>query len=176
MKNNHVETGFQNSYQFQTFQLINYLHLNNTEINKILKWRNSDDIRVHSYNQQILTKSVHLTFLNSLQSDNQRGYWLIKSPNQYIGVFNLKLSDSFNKTVVAGTDAAPELIGKGFGRRIISCIEYVAVEKLQMNTLYLEVLESNHRAIRLYEKCQFMVQRVIKKHDENVFVMTKHFH
>lgn len=143
------------SYQFNDYQLINYIELSASDVQMVLDWRNDSKVRVWSYNPELISRQDHKKFIHNLLSRLDIGYWLIKKGDQFIGVFNLSRCNFVEKQAYLGTDVAPDLIGKGYGRMVMDCIEYIALTVLGFNTLKLEVLENNINAISLYEKCAY---------------------
>ncbi|MBN2136446.1 MAG: GNAT family N-acetyltransferase [Sedimentisphaerales bacterium] len=53
---------------------------------------------------------------------------------------------------------------KGYGQAAICLLQKHAFEDLGLSRLYLHVLEDNKRAIRVYEKCGFVVEGRLPRH------------
>lgn len=53
---------------------------------------------------------------------------------------------------------------KGYGQAVLRLLTRHAFQDLGLLRLYLEVLEDNHSAIRLYEKCGFVVEGKLRNH------------
>lgn len=163
------------SYTLENLEIISYSKLSSNEIKMILEWRNNENIRIWSFNQNIISLDEHLVFLKNLKKDYSKGYWLIKqNTTGYIGVFNLSQFNLENKTATLGNDLNPELLGKGFGQNIMKCIEYIGFEKLELSQLDLEVLNTNTRAIKFYKKMNFVeTKRIINNQNLKLICMSK---
>lgn len=163
------------SYTLENLEIISYSKLSSNEIKMILEWRNDENIRIWSFNQNIISLDDHLKFLNNLKNDYSKGYWLIKhNTTAYIGVFNLSQFNLENKTATLGNDLNPKLLGKGFGQNIMRCIEYIGFEKLQLSQLDLEVLNTNIRAIKFYKKMNFIeTKKIINDQNIKLICMSK---
>lgn len=153
------------SFKFQHFEIKNYLEMTTSEKLMVLDWRNNDKVRVWSYHPDIITQQQHNVFINSLEHRMKTGYWLVKEQEHNIGVFNLSRCDFEKKQAFLGTDVAPQLIGKGYGRKLMQCIEYVGFKQLGMMTLKLEVLSNNENAMALYSKCGYT-----RSHDSTGYI------
>lgn len=57
----------------------------------------------------------------------------------------------------------PELHGKGFGTKSIYKLCEYGFEVLNLNRIYLEVDELNYIARRLYEKCNFTLEGILRQ-------------
>lgn len=58
---------------------------------------------------------------------------------------------------------APEYEGRGYGQRLLQCLIQEATAR-QAQRLFLEVRQSNHRAIRLYEAAGFTISGMRKNY------------
>lgn len=58
----------------------------------------------------------------------------------------------------------PELHGKGLGTKISKWLFNYAFLKLNLNKIYLFTNDENEKAYRLYEKCGFSLEGVMRKH------------
>ena len=88
------------------------------------------------------------------EDEEKRGFtiYLAWKDGKIIGKVNLQLSGSLGG--VYGLGVLPEERGKGYGRAIL----LLAVEKLkatQAETIFLQVLTDNEKALSLYQSCGF---------------------
>jgi diamine N-acetyltransferase len=68
--------------------------------------------------------------------------------------------DHINKSMMVGADLQKKYRGLGFGRCVYKLILELGFKQWGMNRLYLLVLESNSRALSLYEKLGFKVEGI----------------
>jgi UDP-4-amino-4,6-dideoxy-N-acetyl-beta-L-altrosamine N-acetyltransferase len=134
-----------------TIELINFIDLSLEEKKMVLEWRNHNSIRRYMYNQEIISLENHLKYIESLKKSRDKRYFLVKREDSYLGVIdftNIK-KDSCH----FGLYSKPNL--KGVGDTLLQTIIDYAFNNLKTQTLKLEVLESNIRAIKLYKRFKF---------------------
>ncbi len=89
----------------------------------------------------------------------------LKENNQHIGNIHLRNIDWVSRLAEVGIfigDA--EHWSKGYGRQAMRLILRHAFHDLRLRRVFLTVLDDNHRAIRSYEKCGFVVEGRLRKH------------
>lgn len=74
---------------------------------------------------------------------------------KHVGVIRIDHIDQTNKTCFVGADIHGEYKGTGLARPIYTWLFWYLFDNLNMNALYLEVLETNTLAVKLYEKLGF---------------------
>ncbi len=134
-------------------KLINFIDLSLDEKKMILNWRNHKDIRKFMYNREIISLDSHLNYINSLKSSKDKRYLLVKQLDEYIGTIDFTEIDLDKQEGYLGLYAKPNL--KGVGDILMKSIIDYAFNILEFNTLKLEVLKSNIRAINLYRRFNF---------------------
>ncbi len=77
------------SYQLESIKFINYIDLNDDELQLILTWRNHPDVRKWMYNTDEITLTEHIEFCKKLKLTNNKGYWLVQMGNESIGTVNI---------------------------------------------------------------------------------------
>ena len=94
------------------------------------------------------------------EDEEQRGFtiYLAVKDEKIIGKVNLQLSESAGG--IYGLGVLPEERGKGYSRAIL----LLAVRMLQeanAETIYLQVLTDNEKALSLYQSCGFETSSVM---------------
>ncbi|OBZ34776.1 MULTISPECIES: UDP-4-amino-4,6-dideoxy-N-acetyl-beta-L-altrosamine N-acetyltransferase [Methanohalophilus] len=160
------------------FELINYLNLSTTEKEMVRTWRNLEDVRKWMYNDHIISKEEHSTFLDKLHIDCSNFYWLVRHiENGYLGVLSINKVDLKNKHAYFGTYANPEskILGKGY--LLDKLAIKLAFNEINLHSLKLEVIEKNKGVIFLHKKVGFEIEGKLKEYVlkkgqwENVVVM-----
>ncbi|OHB62940.1 MAG: hypothetical protein A2Y76_11580 [Planctomycetes bacterium RBG_13_60_9] len=90
----------------------------------------------------------------------------LKQGDQHIGNIHLTNIDWVSRHACVGI-----FIGEakhwsnGYGQQAMRVLLRHAFHDLGLHRAYLTVLEDNHRAIQVYEKCGFVVEGRLRKHD-----------
>jgi diamine N-acetyltransferase len=85
-----------------------------------------------------------------------RYYILGTKALDFIGVVRTDEIDVVNRSIRVGGDILPKHQGKGYGTRMFRLIRKYCFDYLNMNRLWLLVLENNTVAVRLYRKVGFV--------------------
>jgi RimJ/RimL family protein N-acetyltransferase len=129
-------------------------------------WLNDPEIK-HLTNSINFTKQEQLIWYKKIPEKSDYLIWGVKIDNFPIGVCGIKKIKN-QKAEYWGYIGEKEYWGKGIGRQIINKIEIKALA-LNIKTLNLKVIKTNHRAIALYIKMGFHLCR----NHENELEMTK---
>lgn len=118
---------------------------------KTRNWRNSENVTKY-FQIPYIEELVHKKWLNSLKEPSPRNVaFMIKSDNDYIGVTYFHSIDYKNKSADWGIYIYElNMRGKGIGTNVISKMINFSKNELKLNKLYLDVLETNKVAIKLY--------------------------
>ena len=123
-----------------------------------LLWRNSECVSKYFLIKSI-NPEVHIKWLESLHESKPVNIaFFINYKNEDVGVTYFKHINYNNKIADWGIYIYKiEARNKGIGSIVLkNCIKY-AKDELNLDELYLDVLSSNHRAIKLYENMGFCV-------------------
>ena len=135
-------------------ELINFTKLTLDEKKMILEWRNAPSVKKWMYNRDEISLENHLKYIDSLNSRDDRVYFLVKNGNNFIGVVDLTEIKK-ERSAELGIYVNPEL--KGYGSLLMNkIIEYVFNE-LHIKVLNANVYEDNIKAIKLYKKFNFKI-------------------
>ncbi len=75
-----------------------------------------------------------------------------------VGQARLTINDMDNRARYAVGLFDPSVWGKGLGTEITKMVLHFAFDELALHRVDLRVLEYNHRAIKCYEKCGFVIE------------------
>ena len=140
---------------FETLLFKNFVELSCEELHLVRDWRNSDHVRLWSLNEGCIPWEEHLQFIESLKRDHHRFYYLVLNENEALGVVNLTNLDIENKRAYWGIYTSPQRISPHSSESIKDAFLKLAFQSIELNTLKLEVLETNQRAIRFYHRSGF---------------------
>ncbi len=134
---------------------------------KIMKWKNDESIRKWFLSNGGIDEEQQRIWFNRYKERQDDIMFIIKvkEDGEIIGSVALYSIDFEEKNCEFGRMAIGEwqYLGKGYAKEAIKIICRYAFEKLKMKNIYLEVLNSNERAIKLYEKIGFEYDEQVKK-------------
>lgn len=87
-------------------------------------------------------------------------FWMILLDDITVGYFRLSNYSKQNKNIYIGADIAPEYTGKGIAKEAYKKFIPHLFTMYGLNKISLEVLETNQRAINLYNKLGFVNEGV----------------
>ncbi len=151
--------------------LKNFFILSEDEKFKVLKWRNHDDVRLWMYNANIISLTDHLEFINKLENDSKNKYFLVVLNKNNIGVVYFNNINYEQKECEFGLYANPYAKLEGVGKILVEISIKYAFNILKLKKLKLEVLTTNKRAIKLYQKYNFMETGIKIVNDKYIIQM-----
>jgi len=114
----------------------------------------------NSFSEQFLHNSKQFTIQETEDwfKYNYPDYYIIELENEKIGYFRLSNHSIENKNIYVGMDIAKEYQGKGYGYYVFNKFIDYLFDVYDLNKVSLEVLKTNQKAIRLYEKLGFIYE------------------
>lgn len=127
--------------------------LSDTEL--IVRWRNSDAVRLNMYDQRILTAEQHRDYYRQYIVHGTIVQYIIDINTQSIGtVFYKKNNDGLIELgLFIGEE---EYRGKGYGRSALTKILSEVKSDVCFKHIRVKVRDSNIAALRLYESLGFV--------------------
>lgn len=108
---------------------------------QVLLWRNSEAVRENSINNKIITRSEHEKFLQKLESQDEKHYYLVRHDQEAIGTINFRYDDD---SILWGCNIADgKTIIPGLFIALIYIAGYYCFEKLEYKSLTSQVLLKN---------------------------------
>ncbi|WFP75513.1 GNAT family N-acetyltransferase [Mesorhizobium sp. WSM4906] len=125
------------------------------DLETILAWRNRDDARVWFKSSDKIAFDAHLAWYERYRQKEDDFFFLVEANGQPVGQCGIYDIDN-GSAEVGRFLVAPEMAGKGYIGR--SCAEIVrfGTQFLKLPYLFLEVMEKNTKAIRLYTRQGFV--------------------
>lgn len=142
-----IEIDKQKIYKSHDYLFKNFIIMDDEEKRMVLKWRNDDRVRKWMYSSKQATEEEHFNYIKTLESRDDRWYWLVYRENLPVGVLVLALQDIDNEMFEHGIYMNPELSGEGFG--LFKEITYVMFYILGINKLCGSVQSDNKDALYL---------------------------
>lgn len=157
---------FCENYEIGSFLLKNFVNLSDDEKEFVRDLRNNPLISKWMYDEKTISKNEHLAFIKKLKNSSSMLYFLIYDiyKNEAIGVIYLKNLDINNRRAYLGIYANIKSDASKKGDNLIMLLKKLAFDLLPLNTLKLEVIASNTKAISLYEKNGFQIEGRLREY------------
>lgn len=155
----------------------NRIYLRSIELSDtddIIRWRNQDNVRKKFINQDLITREIHLEWMENIISTGKAVQFIIvvKSTNVPIGSVYIRDIDHKNKKGEFGIFIGEnQYCGIGLGTEAIDVIIKYAFQQLKLNKIFLRVLSSNITAIACYQKAGFKYEGYFQN---DVYVHSKY--
>lgn len=121
-----------------------------------LAWRNNDEARKWFINSDKIELSNHLKWFGSYKEKTNDFVFVVEANGSLVGQCAVYgIDGTTQKAEVGRFLVAPEHAGKGYIKHGCQLLIQICWEHLSLEKLFLEVFESNSRAINLYEKLGF---------------------
>lgn len=149
------------------------------DLEAVRQLRNDHSTWINLTDPRPLTTSDQKAWLEGLNLKSGRFYFVAyRSENPFIGLVRMDEYDPQNQSLRVGADVVPELRGKGHGAAIYRTILKFGFDDFNLHRIWLAVLESNARAIRLYERAGFVHEGRLRQavwrdgHYQDYFLMS----
>jgi RimJ/RimL family protein N-acetyltransferase len=152
------------------------------DLDAIVKWVNTEAVTQYLSDSLIypISRADETKWLESITVANHREKvfaieTLDKELVGSVGLHNINWVE--RKAELGIMIGEPKFWGRGYGSDAVRQMLRIAFEKMNLNRVYLRVFEDNPRAIRVYEKCGFQKEGVLRQDHyfgrcySNTFVM-----
>ena len=165
---------------------LDFCDLSKKDALEVLKMRNHKSVSQWMYSAQI-TQKAHFDFIKKLRKNSASLYWLFKYDSLLLGVGSLTRININHKHAYIGIYKNPELYNDAIldsnkdldssscqnlkqnpsqnlsaGKMILESLEKIAFYDFGLHSLHLEVMESNSKAIRFYERNGYKLEGKLK--------------
>jgi UDP-4-amino-4,6-dideoxy-N-acetyl-beta-L-altrosamine N-acetyltransferase len=138
--------------------------LEEKDLEMILKWRNSDRVRLNMYTDQIISLSDHLNWFQRTKSNQSSIYLICEFQNNPIGLISFTEMDLINQksywAFYLGETISPK--GSGVAMEFLA-LEY-AFEAINIRKLCCEIFVFNNPVVKLHSKFGFLQESYFKEH------------
>ena len=135
-----------------TIEFHNFTELSLKDKEIIFSWRNSLEVKKWMLTSDTISLSNHLKFIESLKSNKDRLYFLLKNSTQSLGVISfIEITQS---SCFLGIYKNPSL--RGVGEILLNSLIKYAFKELSLKHLTAQVFADNTKALTLYTKHNFL--------------------
>lgn len=131
---------------------------------RIIKWRNSENVKKYFLDRETLTIEKHRSWLkNVVETGKAVQFVIFESSGWPIGSVYLRDVDRKNRNAEFGIYIGEETErGKGYGSEALELICKYGFSELGLHKITLRVLQSNAKAINVYKKMGFVHEGCFK--------------
>lgn len=130
---------------------------------KYARWMSDEAV---SANIELSGRIIDTSFMASwlTERDPYRMGIVEKSSGELVGYCHIDHRPLADAAWLSINIGEPDARGKGYGTEVVKLLNKFAFEELGVESIHLDVLESNAGAIRVYEKCGFKLTGRYRKH------------
>lgn len=135
------------------------------DIDYMIEWMNDEDI-----NKNFKTKFSNYTredlinFINTSFTPENKHFAIVNEYDEYLGTVSLKNISSIDKNAEYAIVLRKLAIGSEIAKKATKEALRFAFNELKLYKVYLNVLSENTRAIKFYEKMNFICEGEFKEH------------
>lgn len=131
----------------------------------VMHWRMLPEVTEYMYTDPQLDINQQKNWFQKIDNDKTCRYWIITVDDVAIGVVGITDIDLQNLRCNWNWYIGDvSYRGQGIAQQVQCNICDYVFEGLQLNRLYSEVLASNIRNIKAYEKCGYLIEGILKEH------------
>lgn len=137
--------------------LKNFTNCTTSELEMILDWRNSENVRAMSFNNEIISLQDHLDFVTKLcigGGNLNKYYFLVSDQDGYLGVISFTGMTSTEAEI--GYYKNPERVEKGVGPKLLNMACDTAKNMFSLKEVTTEVFDNNPASIISIERAGFI--------------------
>lgn len=137
------------------------------DLESIRKFRNDPSTWMMLTDISLLDAEDQREWFARLHALKDRKYYVLcDDSHPFLGLVRTDQIDLTNRSIRVGVDIACELRGQGYGRKAYRLLKKYCFDYLNMHRVWLLVLDTNERALRLYEQQGFTLEG---RHREAIF-------
>lgn len=128
-----------------------------SDLETTLSWRNRDDARVWFKTTSQLTLEQHQTWFRRYLNKDDDFLFVVEAGGELVGqasVYDIQWDKGCAE--IGRFLVAPGSGGKGYAFKACEALIRLGADTLNLRYLFLEVIETNDRAIRLYQRNGFL--------------------
>ena len=126
------------------------------DLETTLAWRNRDDARVWFKHSDVIAPEQHRAWFQSYSKKDDDFLFVVEVENKPVGQASVYDIDREKRCAEVGRFlVAPDEGGKGYISEACGELVRFCTDRLGLHYIFLEVFETNERAVRLYERNGF---------------------
>ncbi|MEH2192961.1 MAG: UDP-4-amino-4,6-dideoxy-N-acetyl-beta-L-altrosamine N-acetyltransferase [Nostoc sp.] len=138
--------------------------LEESDLQQVLEWRNSDRIRANMYTDHIISMDEHREWFEKITKDDKDVYKIFEFKARSLGVVNATQIDRVNQKCSWAFYLGDENVPLGSGAVMEFLFLKYIFEELKIRKLCCEVFGFNLTTIKLHQKFGFREEGCFKQH------------
>ena len=142
---------------------IRHRPIKNSDLKKILNWRNNYKIRNEMLNNKLIKKKEHGLWFKNLKKDKSSDAFIFLFYNFDIGYGIINNIDKISKTCTWGMYIDPKYLNSGLG----VLLEAYVIERIfkyhKLKKIWGEALATNYNILNIHKKFGFSTEGIFKK-------------
>ena len=127
------------------------------DLEQMVELRADPSVWMNLGNIEMISLRAQKEWFEHMLSNTRAHYYILCTAEiNFIGIVRTDEIDYINGSIRVGGDILPKYQRQGYGRRMLELLKKCCFDYLNMNRIWLLVLETNHTAIRLYRKVGFI--------------------
>ncbi len=133
------------------------------DLERTLAWRNRDEARVWFKTSSLITMEQHRSWFQRYQELDDDFLFIVENDGVPVGQVSIYRIDWKTSHAEVGRFlVAPEASGQGYIGQACAELLRFCLDTLKLRNVFLEVYESNHRAVNMYRRNGFVEE---SRHD-----------
>lgn len=124
--------------------------------------RNNPDVSKFLFTDARISKASQEKWYRKYINDRTIKIFVVNI-NEPIGFCQCKHIDYIHHSCELGFFLAPHFHNKGLGSIVVRTLQNYAIKQMKMHRLYVEVFSYHHVAIRVYSKCGFVKEGIMRE-------------
>jgi UDP-4-amino-4,6-dideoxy-N-acetyl-beta-L-altrosamine N-acetyltransferase len=139
---------------------IKFVRLNESHLEMVREWRNSDDVRLFMQYQKIITKEEQIKWFNRINNDNNF-YFVSYHNDKAYGLYNVKDIDYTKKSGEAGVFLkSNEFSESDLSMRGTFLLFHIIFNTLHLDLIFAHVLKSNVKVLNYNVQLGFVINSI----------------
>ncbi len=135
------------------------------DIEYMIEWMNDEDINKNFKAKfSNYTREDLIDFINTSFNSENKHFAIVNEYDEYLGTVSLKNISNIDKNAEYAIVLRKSAIGSEIAKEATKEVLRFAFNELKLYKVYLNVLSENTRAIKFYEKMNFMYEGEFKEH------------
>ena len=127
-----------------------------SDLDLVLQWRNSDRVRRASYTDHIISRDEHLAWFERVRQDVRSAPFVFECETKPVGVVNLTDIDTDGGRCAWGFYVGAEDAPRGVGSAMGFCALEYAFENMGLHRVVGEALADNEASVRYHRRLGFV--------------------
>ena len=137
---------------------LSYRLIEQRDLERVRALHNDESVLSQLTNVEQVSEKQQQKWFETLSSSTMSKRFVVEHGSSFIGVFRVDLIDHVNGSVQVGLDIVEAFRGRGLACPIYEHFMSYFFDQVRMNRVHLKVIDTNLRAIHVYEKLGFIVE------------------